>query len=347
VLKTEVPAKLSEQYPKERYNSLLPSETILGSVAPTHRVTIEVVNISPDPKDGDVYPLSNFGGNDNEFSLAKPAIDRLTGLAGVSFDEVIQVDDGTNPKKVKFRAVGYIKKPDGTKRYEVASYELDLENEENIVRKAMQKKADEKNWSEDRKRKWVESKVEDTMLRYQKHKVRRADTGARLACARQLLALKNKYTREELRNPFVVARIDFSPDLSDNEIKRLIIQQFAGSTRALYTGPTALTGPRVPSAVGKPEPETGGEVIDEEPGEDEHEKESMESEVRKLMVEEVITEAERAKIKAGLEQGMDEEGLKKGLKWLKNQIERRGAILRREKEEAKGEQLRMPWEKGE
>jgi pimeloyl-CoA synthetase len=61
----------------------------------------------------------------------------------------------------------------------------------------------------------------------------------------------------------------------------------------------------------------------------------------------VITEEERAKIKAGLEQGMDEEGLKKGLTWLRNQTERRGAILRREKEEARGEQLRMPWEKGE
>jgi hypothetical protein len=193
----------------------------------------------------------------------------------------------------------------------------------------------------------VENKVEDTMLRYQKHKVRRADTGARLACARQLLALKTKYTREDLQNPFVVARIDFSPDLSDNEIKRLIIQQFSNSTRALYAGPGAFTGSRTPSAVSKPEPETGGEVVEEESGdsEEDEKKENLESQVRTLMKDEVITENERARIEAGLKEGMDEPGLKKGLSWLKDQIQERRAILKKEKEEA--EQLSMPWEQGE
>jgi hypothetical protein len=350
MLKTQVPAKLSEQYPKEKYNSLLPSQSILQSVNPLYVARIETVQISSDPDDGEVYPMSAFGGDENKFCLAKPALNKLAQVAGISFlpQYTGRVDNGSNPDRVEYRATAIRRGTDGGPVMATNSFEVDMVTEENDLRRALRKKAKRKGWSKE----YIDEKVEEMMLKLRKHKVAKADTGAHLRCVRDLLGIKSGYRREELKKEFVVARIDFLPDLSDPRTKDVMIRRGASAIGDLYAGPSVTPAITAPPAMTPSIVDAETEPVEEEAGESEPEKEEddtkeMETEVRKLMVEEVITEEERRKIKAGLEQGMDEEGLKKGLKWLKNQIERRGAILRREKEEARGEQLRMPWEKGE
>jgi len=339
--KTETVPAVQETYPREKYNSLLPSQSILQSVDSMYVVRVETVRVSADPDDGEVYPLSAFGGDDNKFSLAKPALNKLAQVAGISFLPQFsgRVDDGSNPDRVEYRATAIRRKPDGEPIMACNSFEVDLVNEENTLRKALRKKAKKKGWS----REYIEDKVEDMMLKLRKHKVAKADTGAHLRCVRDLLGIKGGYTREELKKEFVVARIDFMPDLSDPRTRELMINRGASAMTGLYAGPSG--GPAVghSSPMTRPAVDAEAEPVEAQSEEDEK-KENLESEIRMLMKDEVITENERARITAGLEEGMDEAGLKKGLSWLKDQIEERRAILKQEKEEA--EQLSMPWDRG-
>jgi len=339
--KTETVPAVQETYPREKYNSLLPSQSILQSVDSMYVVRVETVRVSADPDDGEVYPLSAFGGDDNKFSLAKPALNKLAQVAGISFLPQFsgRVDDGSNPDRVEYRAAAIRRKPDGDPIMACNSFEVDLVNEENTLRKALRKKAKKKGWSKE----YIEDKIEDMMLRLRKHKVAKADTGAHLRCVRDLLGIKGGYTREELKKEFVVARIDFVPDLSDPRTKELMINRGASAMTGLYAGPSGAPAVGHSSPMTRPAVEAEAEPVEAQ-SEDDEKKENLESEIRMLMKDEVITESERARVEAGLREGMDEPGLKKGLSWLKDQIEERRAILKKEKEEA--EQLSMPWDEG-
>jgi hypothetical protein len=337
--KTETVPAVAEQYPRDKYNSLLPSQTILDSVSPLYVVRVETVQISAHPDDGEVYPMSAFGGDENKFCLGKSALNKLAQAAGVSFWPQYsgRADDGSNPDRVLFRAVATRRKPDGEPIMVTCYSEVDIATEEGILRKALRKKAKRKGWS----REYVEDKVEDMMLKLRKHKVAKADTGAHLRCVRELLGIKSAYTREELKKEFVVSRIDFMPDLSDDRTRELMINRGASAMGGLYAGPSTAPAVGHSSPMTRPAVDAEAEPVDEEHEEDE-ERARLESEMRALMKNEVITESERAKITSGLKEGMDMAGLKKGVGWLKDNIEERHAILKKENEEAK--QLSMPWE---
>ena len=62
-----------------------------------------------------------------------------------------------------------------------------------------------------------------TLLR--KTAAEKAMTGAILRVVRALIGMKGQYTKTELTKPFVVSRVTFSPDYSDPEVRRAMLDQ--------------------------------------------------------------------------------------------------------------------------
>ena len=78
------------------------------------------------------------------------------------------------------------------------------------------------------------------MIQWRKHKLGRAETGAMERVIRAALSMKHAYTLEELKKPFVIPRIDFSPDYNDPAVKRMMIENGMRAMNGLFAQHAAL-----------------------------------------------------------------------------------------------------------
>ena len=88
------------------------------------------------------------------------------------------------------------------------------------------------------------------------------ETGACNRVVRAMLAIKSTYNPGELSRPFVIPRIDFAPDMTDPDVKRMIMDRAAGAAAAMFPGSTKSAEPT--HAPGPPP----GEPVDVEPVQD-------------------------------------------------------------------------------
>lgn len=227
-------------------NVLVPTQH-LQQVSPWHAARTSVVQINPDPNAGDVF---NVGRRYNEskkayedlFSLAKPALMRIAAAAGIVWNwresgpQILQKD------YVVYRAVGALRLPDGSWQPIVATKEIDLTVIEEETYEANLKKALE--YASDPKKRgylkgmapeqWAQAQTKAALIQWRKNKLMRAETGAMLRVIRAALGMKSQYTREELEKPFIVPRIDFSPDYSDPEVRKVLIEHGVGAMAQLF-----------------------------------------------------------------------------------------------------------------
>ena len=81
------------------------------------------------------------------------------------------------------------------------------------------------------------------MMLLRKNAPQKALTGAILRVVRALIGMKGQYTKEELMKPFVVARVSFSPDYSDPEVRRAMLEQGLASMNNVFSNTRpALSG---------------------------------------------------------------------------------------------------------
>jgi len=229
---------------KDDYNVIFPSEKVLN-VSPLHKLIPEVIRLSADPEDGDVWNVAldrDRGERGSEIlSFSKRGLQRIAQAAGIAFDpeHTRRTDDTRNPRRVEYQATGSIQKPDGTWYTVTHSKEIDLDLVENEQRARLESEArknraiaSQLNLSDDTvvdaaaDAEELERRVRQTMLIWTKHKVAFADTGAHNRVIRALLILKPFYTREELSRPFVLPRVSLNVEfmLKSLEFKEHLLE---------------------------------------------------------------------------------------------------------------------------
>lgn len=204
----------------------------------------------------------------DQYSLTKPFLQRLATEAGIQFapgaGDVTKVDENT----WKASAYGALKLPDGTVRTSSNFKVIDLQTEEKKYRMAYEEKAangiedyrtakaaSEKfkgNWVDTGKKdqkgypikryvidegdrgRYIERSLLDAMTQLRANAPQKAATGAILRVIRDLTGVKGTYTMEELRKPFAVARMSFSPDFNDPLVKQMMLQQCMQSVGNLF-----------------------------------------------------------------------------------------------------------------
>lgn len=176
----------------------------------------------------DTYPIP--GGSKK--GLGKAALDRIglaIGLRPVP-SECVRIDDGSHPYYCHFRWVGQYRQFDGTVAPAFGEKKMDL-REGSAAVENMRRIAAAKGKTAD-----------NELAQMRAFIIEHAETKARLRAIRSL-GVKTSYTAEELAKPFVCARLSYTGDFKDEDVRRhaqkSLADSFVGGTHALYGG-----GPR-------------------------------------------------------------------------------------------------------
>lgn len=226
----------------ENCNQLLPTTTYWQKAGPMQRASVDKVQLSPDPKDGDVYPQESDGdGNAKKLALTAVGLSKLSFAAGIGWaSEFCGVTERTETY-CRYKAAGALRKPDGTLLPIDGEYEINLLVIEKELRAQYTKKMagakkhyGEKHWNWPGDTEWIAKQIDRDLLQWNRHMLARAETGAKNRAIRKALALKSAFTPEEIKKPFAVPRIDFAPDVNDPQVKRFLLEQATGATHQLY-----------------------------------------------------------------------------------------------------------------
>ena len=212
------------RWQEQRFNVLTPFTNISGMAA-QHGIITSLIQVNPDKAIGEVYDGLPFL-KDNEVSLAKIGLRKLAECAGIS-TRTDGNDDRRIPFYWEFKAIASYRGIDGSIITREATKEWDLRDGSPQLKG------------------WTNAQIEEG----RKHGLRNCEARAINAAIRECgCGVKQMYTRDELKKPFVVCRVMFQPDMSDPDIKRLVTAAALGGTTALY-----------PSAAREAQP---GEIID-------------------------------------------------------------------------------------
>lgn len=225
-------------------NVLFP-QTTMQQISPLHRVRVEEVRIDPDPEKGDVCKVgSRKVGKSWEpvLSLSKTALMKIAQAAGIVWNWHETKVITASRDYVLYQAVGAMRKPSGEWIPLKSTKEIDLE----VIREetyANQLDKAQKYENDPKKKRYLqgqtpeeyaEEKTRSNMIQWRKNKVMRAETGAMLRVIRALLSIKHQYSPQELKKPFAVPTVDFSPDYSDPEIRKMIAKEGVKATAELF-----------------------------------------------------------------------------------------------------------------
>lgn len=221
------------------YHVMAPFANLSG-LAAQHGVIATAVVLDPDSSPTgaqEVYTGLPFL-KDNQVAIAKRGLRKLAENAGISIETV-----RTDPRSMLFywevKAIATYKGLDGGLVRREATCEWDLRD------------------GSPRLKGWTGRQIEEA----RKYGLRACETRAVNAVIRECgCGVKQAYTREELRKPFLMVRVAFTPDMTDPEVKRLVTQSHLAG--ALY--PAAAPSASLPPASRAFE-DVDGDVIDAEP----------------------------------------------------------------------------------
>jgi len=197
--------------------------------------------------------------------LGKVALDRIALAAGVSWDPRAshRLDDGRDPRFCAYLAVGSVRMFDGSTCTITGEKELDMRDGSPAV-EALRARYQDKlaDWKRDKQGlapKSPEAQISEVRV----HLLSHAASKAKLRAVRSL-GIRTSYTKTELAKPFVVAKLTFTGETSDPELRRefalMRAASFLGAHESLYgAGPPAA--PQLPP--GRRAPPVGT-VVDED-----------------------------------------------------------------------------------
>lgn len=203
----------------------------VGSLPDGCSVSVSALMVDPNRE---TYPQPGSA----ERGLGKVALDRIGGAAGIEWDDQRsgRVDDRSNPWYCHCKAVGRVRRFDGTWRPLFDECEIDMSpggtDYEAIIAREERKKRDEgTSYRGDG------GKLEIAQRR--KFILRLCTTGARLRATRQL-GIRTSYTAEELTKPFIMVQLVFDGHSEDAESRKYyrerIADSFLGAAQSLYGG---------------------------------------------------------------------------------------------------------------
>ena len=206
---------------KEAAHVLTPAVAV-SSIAPQHVVNVAVVVISPVVGDNgqgdDTYGLDSRGKGlpwlkPGERAINRVGLMKLAQAAGLSWDAAAsgRTDDRKERFYWEYKAVGHYVGFDGQVQTVVGTFELDLRNGSPTLKG------------------FSDSQIDQA----RKNGMRLCESKAQAAAIREL-GLKQKYTAEELKKPFVILRTSFVPDMKDPMQRRLVTERGLAGAGALY-----------------------------------------------------------------------------------------------------------------
>ncbi len=258
---------IQEQY--KDCNLLMPTSTE-AQLNPFYKLTVQSVTVDTSENSGDIFSVGkqNRDGKWIElFSPAKPLLMKLSTAAGIQFDPNNTYGQFLSKNCYKAKAFGAVRLPDGTGKTHCDEKVINLDDEEDKFRlefmdKSIQGIIDEKAAKEAEKMfpggEWVDAvnkkdqkckayKVPEkdrqayvdravlvnmTLLR--KTFAEKAMTGAILRVIRALIGLKGMYTLDELKKPFAVSKVTFSPDYNNPEVRSAMLSQGMNSMGNMF-----------------------------------------------------------------------------------------------------------------
>jgi hypothetical protein len=223
----------------------------------------------------ETYPIAGGDGDSAgsaKVGLSKTALDRIASAAGVSWDpeRSHRLDDGRDPRYCAFLAVGTLRHFDGREVVIQGTKEMDLREGSAQVEALMERyRAKLKRWEASGKRGYPPRDPSAQIREMRLHILGHAETKARLRAIRAL-GIRTSYSTQELAKPFVVARLMFTGETADPELRREFARMQAtallAGARALY-GDAAMARDSVPQFRPAPAPALGrGQVDDDDEG---------------------------------------------------------------------------------
>ena len=280
---------------QQRYrdcNILMPVSTEV-QLNPFYKYTVMEVKADLTDNSGDIFKVGNTKVGDNYvdvFSPSKPLLMKIASAAGIQFDPNNTYGTYISKNCYRAKAYGAMRMPDGTGKTHCDEKTINLEDEEDRFRlefmdKSIEgikdKKAAEEaerlfkgRWAdstdkwgkpckayiiadEDRQ-KYIDRSVLVNMTLLRKTFAEKAMTGAILRVIRALTGLKSQYTKKELEKPFAIPRVTFSPDYSDPEVRRAMLDQGMNAVSNMFGSNRMLSAAPMESTV-----MPGGFVIDD------------------------------------------------------------------------------------
>lgn len=280
-------AEIQSKY--QNCNLLIPSATSV-QINPFYKCTVMQVTADISENSGDIFKVGNVKVGENNgkaiyadvFSPAKPLLMKLATAAGIQFHPEHTTVMRENENTYVGKAYGAVRLPDGTFKTHAETKRICLDDEEAKYRLEFMDKSilgitDEKaakSAAEMFKGKWIDSTnkwgkpckayliddkdrdkyiersilVNMTLLR--KTASEKAQTGAILRVIRALLGIKGTYTIEELKKPFAVPSVNFSPDYSDANVRQAMLRQGMNSMANMFgttSAPPAIETSMLPS----------------------------------------------------------------------------------------------------
>lgn len=258
---------LQKDYPAGKFNLLVPTTTI-QQISPFHSPTIEVVQVNSDPKAGEIYKVAGT----QKYALGKTPLMRIYYAAGIKVDPNHSRIVSNSRDYCCYEVLGGIQKSDGAWVAFRATKEWDAEIRKEQLTREVEKKAKTQiangYLKEEDEKAYIENYVRDNLLRERANKLSLCETKALERLVRGILGMKGAYTLEEIKKPFVIPRISFSPDYGDPKIKQFLLQSAAMATASIYgSGPVAKgQAGAMPPVIEIPAPQNGDrepeEVID-------------------------------------------------------------------------------------
>lgn len=248
-----------DAYRKQGAHVLAP--ITLQNIPPLHRPVVSAVFINPDPKAKEVYPQRGGG-----LSLSGIGWKKIADGMGMQIDDGRsgRVDDGRDPMRCEYRVVGYLKSQDGTWRKLIGDKEIRMENvieelyesKRELVKKFLSDPKDAADFKAayPDPEVYIQEKVRSEALQIKKHILARAQSGA-FARMVKSIGIRETYTAEELKKPFVFPKLVFELDPNHPDDRAFLRSQGAGAIDQLYPQPNR--GPQRPALDGPPiEPTT-------------------------------------------------------------------------------------------
>lgn len=215
------------------YNVLSPAIAV-AEMAPGYGANLAVVQIDPavtldaDRKSGvgpDCYWSRSLFRDENKRALNKQGLLKIAQAAGIQWDRRFcrRTDDGRERYLWRWEYAGWLRTHDGQLAPVQGSRELDLRDG---------------------------SPEAAGMSTNQLTKARASGNEACETKAMQrairTLGIRQVYTVDELRKPFLIVRFSFTPDMEDPEIKKLVTERAIAGIGALYPSaePALLPPPR-------------------------------------------------------------------------------------------------------
>lgn len=218
-----------ENWRQHHYHVLTPAAAFTA-LPPQWGLLPVKVEINTDEQGGEVYSDRLFC-NGSEVCLSKIGLTKIAQAAGMSI-KTERMDNRTIPNYWEVRATVRIVGLDGTPQEWSATEELDLRD------------------GSERSKKVLGSKNATGALTAARAKGMRNCEARAINAAIRLYGVKQKYSTEELRRPFIVVRMLFQPDMSNPTQAAIATQQALGGVSQLYpSAPLASLPPAGPEVL--------------------------------------------------------------------------------------------------